>query len=100
MNKILRELPELYRSDVQRAVEILKSAGCSQVYLFGSTAVGGQRTGSDIDLAVRGCPPGRFYHLLGNLLLELEHPVDLIDLDSQDPIVQHLKLKGALVEIS
>jgi len=100
MNKILRELPELYRSDVQRAVEILKSAGCSQVYLFGSTAVGEQRIGSDIDIAVRGCPPGRFYHLLGNLLLELDHPVDLIDLDSQDPIVQHLTLKGALVEIS
>jgi predicted nucleotidyltransferase len=100
MNKVIRELPELYRSDVQRAVDILKSAGCNQVFLFGSTAAGGLRTGSDIDLAIRGCPPGIFYRLLGNLLLELDHPVDLVDLDSQDPFVQHLKLKGALVEIS
>jgi predicted nucleotidyltransferase len=100
MNKVIRELPELYRSDVQRAVDILKAAGCSQVFLFGSTAVGGMHVGSDIDLAIRGCPSGSFYHLQGNLLLELDHPVDLVDLDSQDPFVQHLKLKGALVEIS
>jgi predicted nucleotidyltransferase len=99
MNKVIRELPELFRSDVQHAVEILKSAGCSQVFLFGSTAVGGMRNGSDIDLAIRGCPPGSFFHLLGNLLLELDHPIDLIDLDSQDPFVQHLKMKGDLVEI-
>lgn len=99
MNKAIRELPELYRSDVQHAVDLLKAAGCSQVFLFGSTAVGGMRTGSDLDLAIRGCPPESFFHLLGNLLMELDHPVDLIDLDSKDPFVEYLLMKGELVEI-
>ncbi len=31
-------LPEIYEKDIRRAVEILKEAGCTHVYLFGSLA--------------------------------------------------------------
>ena len=93
------QLPEIYQKDIHRAVEILKEAGCTHVFLFGSLATGKLRDGSDIDLAVRGCPKGRFFHLLGKLLLEMDHPVDLVSLDSQDAFARYLEEKGDLLQI-
>ena len=93
------QIPEKYRRDVDRAVTILREAGCAQVFVFGSLATTEVRDESDIDLAVRGCPRGRFFHLLGRLLLELEHPIDLVDLDKQDAFARHLEQAGALLQI-
>jgi len=52
------QLPEPYQRNIHRAVEILKEAGCTDIFLFGSLATGEIRDKSDIDLAVRGCPKG------------------------------------------
>ena len=93
------QLPKTYQEDVHRAVEILKEAGCTHVFLFGSLTAGRIRDGSDIDLAVRGCPKGRFFHLLGKLLLELDHPVDLVSLDRQDAFACYLEEEGELLQI-
>jgi predicted nucleotidyltransferase len=92
-------VPEIFREDIRQAVRILKEEGCSEVYLFGSVGRGTVREGADIDLAVRGCPQGRFFYLLGKLLWELDHPVDLVDLDSRDPFAQYLQKEGALHRI-
>jgi predicted nucleotidyltransferase len=59
-------LSESYRKDIRHAIEILKQAGCTEVFLFGSLATGKVRDQSDIDLAVPGCPPGEFFNFLGN----------------------------------
>jgi len=93
------QLPEVYQKDIQKAVEILKDEGCTEVYLFGSLVHGKIRDKSDIDLAVRGCPDKKFFHVLGKLLLKLDHSVDLIDLDSQDAFARFLEEKGRLVQI-
>lgn len=93
------QLPKDYREDVHRAVKILKEAGCTQVFLFGSLTDGKVREGSDIDLAVRGCPKGRFFHLLGKLLVELDHPVDLVSLDRQDAFARYLEEEGGLLQV-
>lgn len=93
------QLPTVYQKDVHRAVEILKEAGCTHVFLFGSLAVGKVREESDIDLAVRGCPKGRFFRLLGQLLLELDHSVDLVNLDRQDAFARYLETEGELLQI-
>jgi predicted nucleotidyltransferase len=92
-------LPDDYKSDIARAVEILKSAGCANVYLFGSLASGEYGNRSDIDLAIRGCPKGKFFHLLGKLLLELKYSVDLVNLDRQDTFLRYLEKEGELVQI-
>jgi predicted nucleotidyltransferase len=92
-------LPEGLRRDVSRAAEILKEEGCSDVFIFGSTATGNLRADSDIDLAVRGCPRGQFFRVFGRLLWELERPVDLIDLDSRDPFSQYLQQEAVLVRV-
>jgi predicted nucleotidyltransferase len=93
------QLPETYQKDVRRAVKILKEAGCIQVFLFGSLTARKFRDGSDIDLAIQGCPEGRFFHLLGKLLLELDHSVDLVNLDRQDAFARYLEKEGELLQI-
>lgn len=92
-------IPEVFQEDLDRAVRILKEEGCSEIFLFGSGTKGKVKDGSDIDLAIRGCPQSRFFHLLGKLLLELDHPVDLVDLDTQDIFAQYLQKEGRLLRI-
>jgi predicted nucleotidyltransferase len=93
-------VPKNYAQDIDRAVQILKAEGCSEIFLFGSAARGQLHENSDLDLAVRGCPRGHFFSLVGRLLIELERPVDLVDLDRQSAFAQYLKQEGMLVQIA
>ncbi len=78
--------------DVQDGIDILKEAGCKEVYLLGSLINGKEREGSDIEIAVPGCPTGMYFHILGKLMYELNHPIDLINLDEKDDFVNNLEL--------
>jgi len=95
----LETLPKPYKQDIDRAVQILKEEGCTEIYLFGSVATGETHERSDIDLAVRGCPPGRFFHTFGRLMMTLDHSVDLVDLDEPSIFVRYLLHSGDLVRI-
>jgi predicted nucleotidyltransferase len=88
------------RQRVEKAAALLKNAGCKEVYLFGSVAEGSDNENSDIDIAVKGCPPGRFFELLGRLLLELDCRVDLVNLDHEDAFARHLLDKGQLLHVA
>lgn len=92
-------IPKVFARDIHRATKILRDAGCSEIFLFDSAATGTPRAESDLDLAVRGCARGEFFHLLGSLLIELDHSVDLVDLDAKDEFAHHLEAEGALVRI-
>ena len=93
------QIPEIYKSDINKAVEILKTAGCTDIYLFGSLATGKSGESSDIDLAVRGCPQGEYFHILGQLLLKLDRSVDLVSMDKQDAFARYLEKEGELLQI-
>lgn len=93
------EIPAEYRKDIDKAVKILKAEGCTEIYLFGSLVEGGYSENSDIDFAVKGCPKGKYYKILGKLLLELDHPVDLIDLDRNDDFVEYIKKEGVFIHV-
>jgi predicted nucleotidyltransferase len=99
MEPILPSIPEAMQRDIEHATMILKTGGCQSVFLFGSAATGTMHADSDLDLAVRGCPPQQFFHLLGRLLSDLEHAVDLVDLDVPSPFVEFLLTKGKLVQL-
>ena len=92
-------VPEVFQADINRAVKILKEGGCTEIYLFGSGVTGKVRNGSDIDLAVRGCPQRHFFHLLGQLLWELDRSVDLVDLDAAEAFAQYLQKEGVLLRV-
>ncbi len=93
-------IPEAFRPDIERAVKILKDGGCTEVFLFGSLAKGRSRENSDVDLAVRGCPPEGFFRLYAELMDALKHRVDLVDLDISDPFTEYLIQKGGLFQLA
>lgn len=93
-------MTEKMKKRVEKAATLLKSAGCKEVFLFGSVAEGNANENSDIDIAIKGCPPGRFFELLGKLMLELDCRVDLVNLDHEDDFSRHLLNKGQLLHVA
>lgn len=94
------QIPERFRRDLSRATELLRDHGCTEVFLFGSLANGQVHEGTDLDLAVRGCPRGEYFRIFGQLLLELENGVDLVLLDRGDPFGRFLEEEGELVRVA
>lgn len=96
----MKTIPEKHKVEIDKAIRLLKDAGCSEVYLFGSIVDGRANENSDIDLAAKGCPPGRFFAILGRLMVELECPVDLVNLDGNDLFSEYLQKEGELIHVS
>ncbi|MGH9799009.1 MAG: nucleotidyltransferase family protein [Blastocatellia bacterium] len=84
---------------IERAVLALKSAGASEVYLFGSAARGQMREDSDIDLAVSGLPPELFYRAGAAAEDAIGRSLDLVDLDEITPFTQYLKAESELQRV-
>lgn len=61
--------------------DIARRYGAREVLLLGSSA-DPSREANDIDLAVEGIAPERFFSFYGDLLFGLSKPVDLIDLSN------------------
>ena len=96
------ELPEVspdLKEDIEKGIRILKAGGCVEVYILGSVAEGRTRPDSDIDFAVRGCPPERFFGLQGQLLRALSRSSDLIDLDVDPDLTDFLSRESKMVHV-
>jgi predicted nucleotidyltransferase len=93
-------IPATYKSDVEKAVEILSELGCTEVYVFGSVAEGTYTTDSDIDIAVRGCPADRFFTAVGTLMMNLDHSLDLIDLERDRDFARHLLTHEDIIRVA
>ena len=78
------------------AIAALKAAGAREVYLFGSTAKGKLSENSDVDMAVSGLPPEAFFRAMAAAHDALRRPLDLIDLDEDNPFTRYLKEEGEL----
>jgi predicted nucleotidyltransferase len=91
---------EEIKTKISKAAEALKSCGAKEVFVFGSAANGNLGKHSDIDLAVSGLPPERFIQALGDAREILDLPVDLVDLDEDNPFARYLKDEGELVSVA
>ncbi|MDQ7821446.1 MAG: nucleotidyltransferase domain-containing protein [Candidatus Eremiobacteraeota bacterium] len=89
-------LNEELRMRIEQAVGYLIKIGAKEIYLFGSMAHGRDRDNSDIDLAVSGIPPEKFFKVLGEVGDILRHPFDLIDLDETNSFTRYLREEGEL----
>lgn len=81
---------------IRAAARVLREQGVREVYLFGSAATGRLRDGSDIDLAVTGLPPERFFRAMGLAADLLDRPLSLVDLDEDTPFTRYLREQGGL----
>ena len=86
-------------SKLLKASNILKNAGCTSVYLFGSQAKGNARSDSDIDLGVFGLVPSLFFKTHFLLENELDMKVDLVDFDHEKSFYEMLEKIGELKKI-
>jgi predicted nucleotidyltransferase len=71
-----------------------------ELYLFGSLVNGESTDRSDIDLAVTGIRKEDFFEIFGELMMSLDHPVDLINLEKKSRFVAYLKEKGELARVA
>jgi len=92
-------MTEELRLLIERAASELVAAGAREVYLFGSAAWGTMREGSDVDFAVAGLPPERFFAAMGRAARILDRDIDLIDLDEVTPFTRYLREEGELVRV-
>jgi len=90
---------EELKERIAKAAEALRREGAREVYVFGSAATGRLREGSDVDLAVSGLPPEVFFRAMGRASRILECPLDLVDLDEDNPFTEYLKDEGELVRV-
>lgn len=100
MNPNMDMIPAKYQKDINRAVEILKEEGCTDIYIFGSLVNGNSNEHSDIDFAVNGLPENKYFKVMGKLMFELENPFDLVDLDEKENRFIKAISKGELVKIA
>jgi predicted nucleotidyltransferase len=88
------------RRDIEEAVSILRAAGATEVFVFGSVSRGAGRPGSDLDLAVRGLPPERFFEAMSKIAFAVSGSFDLVDLDERNPFTEFLEEKGDLQRVA
>ena len=93
-------MTEEFSKRVELAARALLAAGARQVYLFGSALTDDFRDNSDVDLAVEGLPPEVFFSAMAEAGDILQRPLDLIDLDEDNPFTRYLKEEGELVRVS
>ena len=84
-------------SNLQQVVRsVARDFDVDAVWLFGS-AVEDETTARDIDLAVEGLSPQRFFDFYGRLYFLLPKPVDLTDLSQNPPIAGIVRARGVRI---
>ena len=86
-------------TQLSTAKNLLKNAGCTDIFLFGSQATGRAHSDSDVDLGVKGLPPRLFYRMHWQLEDALNMKVDLVDFDFQRDFFELLQSVGELKKI-
>ncbi len=78
-----RELASRARAEAGRVAQVLvREFGASRIYLFGSLAQEGRfHEWSDVDLAVEGIAPERFFKAWAAAGAYSDVPIELVDLD-------------------
>ncbi len=100
MNEKFKDLPDLYKEDITKAIKILKENGAKEVFIFGSIVNGKFNENSDIDIAVKGLNEADFYRVASMLMFELNNEIDLIDLDDTENRFSQMLLKaGGLLKV-
>ncbi|MBI4326940.1 MAG: hypothetical protein HY674_17000 [Chloroflexi bacterium] len=87
-------LPRVISARDQATVSALaRRYGAASVWLFGSSA-DRRKSGRDLDLAVEGMAPARFFQFLGELMLSLSKPVDLVALEKRSKLNALIRREG------
>ena len=92
-------IPFEYQKDIDAATNLLKSEGCTSVYLFGSMVTGKIHENSDIDIGIKGLPDGKFLEACSKVYFAIDNEIDIVDFDSNAELYSLLNRLGEVVEI-
>ena len=81
---------------IQAVRNCAEEFGVKAVWLFGSS-LEDENQATDIDLAVEGLDPAKFFDFYGRLYFELPKPVDLVDLSQNLSISIIVRTKGVRI---
>ncbi|MBI4327286.1 MAG: hypothetical protein HY674_18780 [Chloroflexi bacterium] len=73
--------------------KLARRYGVAKVWVFGSSADRGKR-GRDLDLAIEGLAPTRFFRFVGELMLSFSRPVDVIALEKPSKLSALIRREG------
>lgn len=62
-------IPDRFKRDIEKAIKILKSFNCEEIYIFGSLVTGKYHDTSDIDIAMKGIKPELFFDIYSEFRL-------------------------------
>ena len=71
---------KVFETEIKKIVEISKEYGAEKIILFGS-CLKDIKAANDIDIAVAGVKPERFFEMYGKILSEIFTDMDLIPLE-------------------
>lgn len=94
------DIPKEFKKDINKAINILKEIGFTELYVFGSLISNNYDKNSDIDFAVKGIPDNKYFYAIGRLDMELEHKFDLVNLDRNNFFNEILKNKVEMKKIA
>jgi len=92
-------LPDTYKEDIQKTVEILKKEGCKEIYLFGSLVTGKYHDKSDIDIGIKGLPPDKFFYVYGKLGFNTHNLIELTDFDDSKDFFEIVSRHREIIKI-
>jgi predicted nucleotidyltransferase len=78
--------------------KLARRYGVATVWIFGSNAPRGKR-GRDLDLAVEGLAPARFFWFVGELMLSLAKPVDVLPLEKSSKLSKLIRREGTPIYV-
>ena len=86
-------LPVISEHDIATIRRTSREYGLKRVLLFGSATRPGAKP-RDIDLAVEGLDPSRFFAFYGDLIFALSLPVDVFDLEQSGRFADLIREEG------
>ncbi|MGR3178393.1 MAG: nucleotidyltransferase family protein [Candidatus Anammoxibacter sp.] len=88
---------EVLERELAKVVRLSKEFGAEKVLLFGS-CLEDVESAQDIDIAVKGVKPEKFFEMYGRILGEVDSEVDLIPLeDTREHFAKRILEKGRLI---
>jgi predicted nucleotidyltransferase len=86
-----------FEKDIKKIIDISKNYNVEKIILFGS-CVTDLKSAHDIDLAVSGINPKKFFDYYGHISMEAEHEIDLLDLsDIREHFLKRILSEGKVI---
>lgn len=86
----------LDESDREAITEAGRRHGARRILLFGSSALPGVEA-ADIDIAVEGIPPAKFFEFYGDVMFSVSKPIDVIDLSEKSLFTDIVRRDGVAI---